>query len=200
MRIFGNEMHTENFKANDISKMDVRESPLNMLLRAIQQKEIDFTKSLSFLNVRYVVPTLLGFPLTLTVNGTATVQLKMAGQIVAPTFSSVDIMGHFKPRGTVQINGVMSINAGDFARSGIRVKNTMHTATGISGKVSVRGTEIISVHIDAPEETTNLFSYDTNIFFINRNQQHAIKPSHQVRFHFTSLTLIQFLTITNVSV
>ena len=186
MRIFGNELHTQNFKANDMADMDIKESPLHMLLRAIQQKEIDFTKSLSFLNARYVVPTLLGFPLTLTVNGTATVQLKMAGQIVAPTFSSIDVMGHFKPRGTVQINAVMSVDVGSFVRSGMQIKNTMHTSTGISGKVSVRGTDIVSVHVDAPEETTNLFSYDNNIFFIYRNQQKAIKPNHQVRYFTTS--------------
>lgn len=183
MRIFGNELHAQSFKASDMSSMNNKESPLDMLLRAIQQKEIDFTKSLSFLNARYTVPTLLGFPLALTVNGTATVQLKMSGQIVAPTFSNIDIMGHFKPRGTVQINGVMSVSVGDFVRSGIQIKNTMHTSTGISGKVSVRGTDIVSVHIDAPEETTNLFSYDSDIFFIYRNQKQAIKPDHQVCCH-----------------
>ena len=160
--------------------METKESPLSMLLRAIQGKGIDFTKSLSFLDARYVVPTLLGFPLTLAVNGTAVVQLKVAGEIDAPTFSSFNLKGHFKPRATVQIDGVMSIDAGSFARSGIQIKNKMHTATGISGEVVVQGMQIVSVHLDAPEKTTNIFSYDSNIFLLYRDQQRSLKPDNQV--------------------
>ena len=177
LRIFGNEVHTLSAKA---LSMETKESPLSMLLRAVQGKGIDFTKSLSFLDARYVVPTLLGFPLTLAVNGTAVVQLKMGGEIKAPTFSSIDFKGHFKPRATVQINGVMSVDAGGYARSGIQIKNTMHSATGISGEVFVRGMRIVSVHLDAPEKTTNIFSYDSNIFLFYRDQQHTLKPDDQV--------------------
>ena len=176
LRIFGNELHTHSFKGLHGKE---KESALKMLLRAAQEKEIDFTKTLSFLNARYIISTHIGLPLSLAVNGTATVQLQMGSTFQIRSMTDLDIRGHIKPSGTIQINGAMSIDA-TVLQSGIQVQNTMHTSTGIDGKVVIRGRQLASVQINAPEQTTNLFSYDTNVFLIHKKQHQPIQPNKQV--------------------
>jgi hypothetical protein len=176
LRVFGNDVHTHSFHG---LSSDETESPLSMLLRLALQKDIDFTKTMSLIDARYIVPTVVGLPLTLSVNGTATVQLRMGGTFQVRSLSDLDVIGHIKPSATMQINGVMSVDTG-FIRTGVQVKSTMHATDGVQGKIVVRGSKVVSVHVDAPEETTNLFSYDTNLFIIHKNQKRAIQPTNQI--------------------
>lgn len=51
-----------------------------------------------FLDSSYIVPTSSGFPLNLTVNGTATVDLRMKGKMDLRHPPTLDIAGLVRPR------------------------------------------------------------------------------------------------------
>ena len=180
LRVFGNELHTHHFKGLDQLTGSKRStSPLAMLLQAAGQKDIDFSKSVSVMDVAYVLPTAIGLPLSLTVNATATVAFKMGGTFQTASLSDVQIAGHVKPSGTLEINGLMTVDAWTYGRSGVHVQNAMHTSTGLSGKMVVQGSKLVSVQLDAPEEATNTFSFDSRLFLIQEDGPKAVQPDQQ---------------------
>lgn len=176
LRIFGNELHTKHFKGLE-QLYGTKMSPLAMLLQAAKEKDIDFSKSMSLFNVAYTVPTVIGLPLTLSVNATAHVALKMGGTFKAESMNNMEIAGQFRPSATVEVNGVMSIDAFKYAKSGVNVINTLHTATGLSGKLIIRGNELVSVQLDAPEPTSQVFSFDSSLFLMHKSGSKAVQPS-----------------------
>jgi hypothetical protein len=186
LRIFGNELHTHSFKGLDQLTGKPFPSPLAMLLQAAGQKDVDFIKSVSIMDVSYVLPTAVGLPLTLTVNATATVAFKMGGTFQTASLSDIKVIGHVKPSGTIEINGLMAIDASTFMRSGVHVQNIMHTSTGLSGKMIIQGNRLVSVQMDAPEETTNTFSFDSRLFLLQENGPTAVQPDQKHRISMKS--------------
>lgn len=184
LRIFGNELQTHQFKGLDQMAFGKSfQSPLAILLQSAGQKDVDFTKSASIMDVSYVLPTIIGLPLSLTVNATATVGFKMGGTYQTASLTDIKVLGHIKPSGTVEINGLMSVDASTFGRSGVQVQNTMHTSTGLSGKLIIQGKQIVSIQLDAPEEATNTFSFDSRLFLIQENGPKSINPVQRPRIN-----------------
>jgi len=119
-----------------------------------------------------------GLPLSLSVNATATVSFGMGGTYrTAAGLSDLQVTGHVKPSASVDVNGLMTVSASTFARSGVRIQNAVHTATGLSGKLIVRGTRIVSVHLDAPQEASHVFSYDSKLFLLQTSRPNRPVPS-----------------------
>lgn len=186
LRVFGNELHTHRFKGLDQLTGKAFPSPLAMLLSAAGQKDVDFSKSLSVLDVSYVLPTAVGLPLTLTANATATVAFKIGGTFQTASLSDVKVTGHVKPSGTIEINGLMAVDAWTFMRSGVHVQNVMHTSTGLSGKVIIQGNRLVSVQMDAPQEATNTFSFDSRLFLLQEDGLKAVQPDQRPRINMKS--------------
>ena len=110
---------------------------------------------------------MIGLPLSLSVNATAAVNFAMGGTLqTASGLSDLQVTGHVKPSATVDVNGLMTVSASNFARSGVRIRNALHTSSGLSGKLVIRGTEIVSIQLDAPKESTHVFSYDSQLFLL----------------------------------
>lgn len=176
VRIFGNELHTKHFKGLE-QLTGKKMSPLAMLLQAAKEKEIDFSKSMSLLNVVYTIPTVIGLPLTLSVNATANVGMKMGGTFQAESLNNMKIAGQFRPSATVEVNGVMSVDVFKYGKSGVHVINTMHTSSGLSGKLIIQGNQLVSVQLDAPEPASQVFSFDSRLFLIHQSGSKAVQPS-----------------------
>ena len=101
-KIFGNEIHYDDFHGLDLEQLKDKMNFLDWLLKLSQEQQLDYTKSMMFLDSELVVPTAVGLPLRLAVDGTATVNVKMDGKMdVRQMFSNpstVDINGSIKPR------------------------------------------------------------------------------------------------------
>ena len=78
-----------------------------------------------------------------------------------------------------EINGLMTVDAWTCGRSGVYVQNAIHTSTGLSGKMIVQGSKLVSVQLDAPEEATNTFSFDSRLFLIQEDGPKAVQPDQQ---------------------
>lgn len=97
------------------------------------------------MDVSYVLPIIIGLPLSLTVNATVTVGLKMSDGKLSTS---------------IEVKGLMSVDASTFGLSGVQVQNTMYTSTGLSSKLMIQGKQIVAAKVDALEEACNTFSFD----------------------------------------
>ena len=101
LKIFGNELRywdLSNFHEVQGEDLNV----LDLLIKLAQEHEVEWSRSAMFLDSEITIPTGLGLPLKLTVNGTATVDVKLGGKMdlrqIASYPNSIDINGYVKPR------------------------------------------------------------------------------------------------------
>ena len=102
VRVFGNEIKYLNFKGIDslLSKNNI--NVLDILMKLSENSDYQYTHSTMFMDSSVIIPTSSGFPLSLTVNGTASFDLKVSGKMDVMKLKSspptLDIKGTIRPR------------------------------------------------------------------------------------------------------
>ena len=102
MRIFGNELQYIN--SDDIKTLlDGKNfNILDFIINLSKEQDYSFTQSFMFLDTSVVIPTISGFPLNISIDGSATINLQASGKMDLRQFSSnprsVSIDGKIKPR------------------------------------------------------------------------------------------------------
>lgn len=80
-----------------------------------KERQVEFTRSFKILDSSLSLPTQIGLPLKLSVEGMATVTLQAKGKFdilrLMSYPSSMEIGGHFKPSSAVVISGEMGIDS-----------------------------------------------------------------------------------------
>ena len=102
MRVFGNEIRYGDFHDWDPSTMKDKFNFLDFMIDLANDHNIDVTKSLMFLDASIAIPTVVGLPLTLSVDGTSSTSVKVKGKMdIRQLFtrpSNFDITGSISPR------------------------------------------------------------------------------------------------------
>ena len=102
LRVFGNELRYMNFNGLDSLMSQNNINFLDVLMKLANENDYEYSHSTILMDSTIVIPTSSGFPLSLTVNGTATVDLKASGKVdimkLASSPRSLDIHGLIKPR------------------------------------------------------------------------------------------------------
>lgn len=102
MRMFGNELSYNMYGANNGVEEDTTQADvLKIIDRLAKNKMQDFsiTKNTMFIDSSYTIPTVVGLPLRLSVNGSTTVALNVDGNVdMKDPKSGVLIEGNFAPR------------------------------------------------------------------------------------------------------
>ena len=102
MRIFGNEMVYKNFNGLDMFGEGKNFNLMNILKKLSDSYDYSTTQSAMFLDSTMIIPTSSGLPLTLAVNGTATVDMKAKGKVdlrkLVNSPRSLELEGLIQPR------------------------------------------------------------------------------------------------------
>lgn len=171
-RVFGNELYyTQLHGLKEVIHTIRDASSLSVVKKMMQERDIDFTKSLVLIDGSYVIPTCIGLPLNLALNGSATVSLKLHGYANMKdlfTLSSVDIEGSVTPSAAIEFAGTMAVDA-TVTKAGIRLVNTLHTNTYISGKVKIQGGDLVDLQLHVPHEKIELLDVASQIFVLHRD-------------------------------
>lgn len=103
VKLFGNEIRVASF--DDISWLQSEADNVNMvdlLIKLAKGGKKTYTRSLMFLDIETIVPTLLGLPLKLDAKGTSVVSIEMKGKFdIRNMFwgpMAFDVRGYLKPR------------------------------------------------------------------------------------------------------
>lgn len=98
-RVFGNEVFYNQLGQSSSKASEPGFNFLEMYQELAKGNEISYTKSDMFLDSSLIVPTIIGLPLNLTVNGTASVDLKGRATIdLTKPHKSILIDGIIEPR------------------------------------------------------------------------------------------------------
>lgn len=171
-RVFGNELQYAQFHGfeevisslSDVTTFDV-------VRRITQQKDIDFAKSIVIIDGSYMIPTCIGLPMNLALNGSATVGFKLQGHANIKdlfTLNSIDIEGSVAPSAAVEFAGTMAVDA-TITKAGVRLVNTLHTNTYIDGKINIQGGEIVDLKLNVPHKKTELLNIKSQLYVLHRD-------------------------------
>ena len=80
IKVFGSEISYDDFHGLDLSSIKDRFNYLNWLVEMATEHKFDFTKSIMFLDSIVTIPTIAGMPLKMSVDGVATVDIKVTAQ------------------------------------------------------------------------------------------------------------------------
>ena len=102
MRIFGNELRYTSFRGLSSLLNEDNFNILDILIGLSKKNDFTFTQNTLFLDSSMIIPTSSGFPLNLTVNGSATIDLKASGKMdlrkIGSSPRSMAIIGEIQPR------------------------------------------------------------------------------------------------------
>jgi hypothetical protein len=177
-KVFGNEIMFQELTSDDWAQLQDF-NILNFLIRLAEPKKVDVTKNYQFLDSSLIVPTCVGLPLNLTVNGSASVSLDVDGNIDLRNFAAsprnLDINGHIKPSAAIVVSGLMGVDA-FVTKSSMKMVATMHTSTMIDGKIQLKDGEVFTVELNTPQEKMEIFHVQTE-FFMNGEEMTMPEPA-----------------------
>jgi len=177
LKLFGNELRY--WDLSDFHKVEGDDfNLLDLLIKLADENEVEWSKSTMFLDSELSIPTVLGLPLKLTVNGTATVDLKMGGKMdlrqLASYPNSMDINGYIKPSGAIEVSSVMGLDA-FVARTGLKMVSTLHTSTELEGLVRLDESKALQVKLNMPKDKIEILNVKTQFFIMHREEEREQK-------------------------
>lgn len=100
--MFGNELLSSRFQGINSLVSGKTFNVLDFLIKLSKDHDFSFTQSLQLLDSSMTVPTASGLPLTLSINATATVDVRAVGKMdlrkVSSSPRSLQIDGELRPR------------------------------------------------------------------------------------------------------
>ncbi|KAK4294435.1 hypothetical protein Pmani_032941 [Petrolisthes manimaculis] len=163
LRVLGKELYLNHF--HDLKDILPTSNPVDLILEMVRQGDIDYTKSFQLIDSSYSIPTVSGFPVTLNAKGTATLALRMNGNLNANSLTNFNIEGHLHPSAAIHMDGVMMVDA-HVTRKGLQISSTLHTSTFIDGKIHINGGKLVDVAINTPKEKMEVIDVDTKFFIL----------------------------------
>ena len=172
VKVFGNELRYGDFHGLDMETLKDKLNYLDWLIELAKDHSFDQTYSTMFLDTTVNIPTCMGMPLKLSVDGTATVNLKVRGKMdIRQLFTSpasMDVTGTVSPSGAVEINAEMEVNA-FVARTGLRMTTTLHTSTSTDGSIKLQDGKIFNVEFNMPQDKMEVISAESKFYVMYRD-------------------------------
>ncbi|CAM1325217.1 Uncharacterised protein PB.777, partial [Pycnogonum litorale] len=199
LNMFGNEILYGSFKGLEsaIKSSASEVNWIDVIADLAKNKDLEYTKSVMFLDAAYTIPTGSGLPLSLAVNGTSTMNLKLGGKFdVRNIFrKEIGIDGHIKPSAAVEISALMSVDA-FYAHTGLKMVATLHSSTSLDGKIEMRNGKILTTSLNLPKDKIEILDVQTNIYLIHKDVERSQMGVHEDRTEVHSCTGIKMAKIT----
>ena len=174
---------------------------LQWLIELAKNHEFDYTKSTKFIDTTISLPTAVGLPLKLSLDGTAVMDIKVNGKLdirnLATAPRSMDIDGSVKPSASIQLNSEMGVDAW-IAKTGLKMTNTFHTSTVADGKIQLQDGKIFKFELNMPKERMEIFDFQSKFFISHRNVDREQRMILQDRLNINKCTGATFEKVTGL--
>ncbi|KAG5866821.1 hypothetical protein JTB14_009006, partial [Gonioctena quinquepunctata] len=179
-KVFGNDVEYATFNGDSEIQAAIQTlDPVYHLKRILSGQEINYNKAAMFLDGKYVIPSGAGLPLSLTVSGTTSINIKLYGSLGAAGFSGnkeleVDLTADIQPSVSVDFTGEMSVDA-FYASTGIKLKTNMYTDSTVKGTLKVRGKKLASLKFSLPQKKNEIFVAKSELLVKQNDVEHLQK-------------------------
>ncbi|KAH6941668.1 hypothetical protein HPB50_022254 [Hyalomma asiaticum] len=124
---------------------------------------------------------------------TVTGGLKSDGQInLTNAPNDMLIEGFIKPSASIDMSGLMSIDAG-VAKRGIRILSTMHTSTALDGKIEIKSTGEMNFKYNIRNDKQEILNMKTEIYSVEAETETPLMAPSVKEFNGCTQTLSKAL-------
>lgn len=169
LRVLGNELQYHHFRGiENFFEKKPDFNYLEVLMELAKKGNVDYTKAYKLIDTELSYPTVSGLPLTLKLNSTATLGLRMDGKFVMRSFRDIDIKGHVYPSAVVQVDATMLMDA-NVAKTGVKVSSNVHTSSFMDGNLKIEGGKVIDIAFNLPQDKIELINVLSETVFIEND-------------------------------
>ncbi|XP_054278128.1 uncharacterized protein LOC128996709 [Macrosteles quadrilineatus] len=178
VRILGNELYLTQFTGlgEFMDLKSVKKQGLKHLKESLSSiftnKNFDYSKSFRFLNTEHVIPTILGLPLKVKVNGTASVGMRLKTELDFDNIlktSSGNIVLLANPSAAVAIDGKMTVDA-VFSQASVETKGSLSSNTYLDTNIKVEKGKVIDVFVNVPRDKVEIINVTSAVYVKKRDQ------------------------------
>lgn len=166
-KIFGNELNYFHFNnLQDFSNTgDIFQ---DMIYKLFQGRDIDFVKSFSVFDASYSIPTIIGFPLKISLNATGTFGLKIGGKVEVDNFRDLkmNVSGHLVPSAAIRVVGTMLVDA-FVSKSGLKLDASVNSNSYIDGSMHLDEGKLIDIKVKVPKDKMDLIKMSSELYLIS---------------------------------
>uniref|UniRef100_A0A131YSR5 Vitellogenin B n=1 Tax=Rhipicephalus appendiculatus TaxID=34631 RepID=A0A131YSR5_RHIAP len=193
-RMFGNELSWFELPTmDDIANFMDGVQTNSWLDEIMSKKQNDIASSAMLVDTTVTVPTVTGFPFRVDLKATVTGGLKTDGQInLANAPNDMLIEGFIKPSASIDMSGLMSIDAG-VAKRGIRILSTMHTSTALDGKIEIKPTGEMNFKYNMRNDKQEILNMKTEIYSVEAETETPLMAPSVKEFNGCTQTLSKAL-------
>ncbi|KAH8034780.1 hypothetical protein HPB51_002194 [Rhipicephalus microplus] len=193
-RMFGNELSWFELPTmEDIGNFMNGVQTNSWLEKIMSKKQNDIARSAMLVDTTVTVPTVTGFPFRVDLKATVTGGLKTDGQInLANAPNDMLIEGFIKPSASIDMSGLMSIDAG-VAKRGIRILSTMHTSTALDGKIEIKPTGEMNFKYNMRNDKQEILNMKTEIYSVEAETETPLMAPSVKEFNGCTQTLSKAL-------
>lgn len=140
---------------------------LDTLMGQFGRQKVDVTKSFVFLDSSIKVPTILGLPLELSVNGTASLGLTAHTNVDLKDFRSmkVAVEGKIYPSAVVEVIGAMTVNS-FYTKYGLSLIGKVSSNSYIDGHAFIDKGKLVDVKLNVPKNQFKVFNVQSKIYTV----------------------------------
>ncbi|VDI44373.1 Hypothetical predicted protein [Mytilus galloprovincialis] len=184
LRIFGNELQYIN--TDDIKSLIEGQNfnILDFIINLAKEQDYSFTQSFMFLDTSLIIPTMAGFPLNISLDGSATIDLQASGKMDLRQIQSnpmtVSIDGKIRPSAALEVTSLMSVDA-FVTKAGMKMVSSVNSASAVEGHLEIKGGQLFSAEWKTPDAKTEIFEAKTSFFTVHRDETREQKMITQNR-------------------
>lgn len=200
-KIFGNEIYYADFE--DLQSITTGSingaSILDALIKILREQDVDYVKSFAFIDSSYKIPTLLGFPLELYVNGTGTVGLTIKGKMDLKDLwaHKLVVEGKISPSIALEITGSMIVDC-FIIKIGLQSINNLNSNMYLNGHVFFEKGRLVNIKINVPNEKIDMINVESKVILIPENKVYEIDDINKHAEKWQECTPKNFNTITGI--
>jgi len=177
LRIFGAEIGMLNYRG-DLRKVELLSGIESRIVEAwrdiiqgAKNVNIDVARSLMLLDTTVVFPTVAGFPLRLSVNGTTTVGLGLQSQMDLPAILRDPLNANIKlklnPLAVTELSAAMTVDIA-VAKTGIKMAATVHSSMAADFTARLQQGTAVEVRLDMPKSKVTLVDFTSELLLIEQ--------------------------------
>lgn len=180
LKMFGNEIQV--LSLDDLPFLNGKMDDINIihdLYELTRGKRKVLKHNMVVMEVSHTVPTLLGMPMKIDLNGSAVVTIDMNGKVDTKNLifgpKTVTINGNLKPSVSLHASGKLSVQCYGFNEIGTSFLGNVHFGKDYHGKIHYEEGKEALTELKADDKITDLFNVSYNIFHESSLRKEEIK-------------------------
>merc|ERR1739838_1119895 len=191
MRLFGADVGYHSFHGiENFYEMQPKFDISTFLAQFISSGETEYSKSFKFVDTELQYPTMSGFPLSLKLDGTANLGIKVDGEFSMGGFTDMDIHGHVYPSAAFEMDASIRVDT-HFAKSGMKMRLNGQTSVMLDGNIKIDGAKVVDIALNMPEqEQMQLLSVKCEFVIMKNNVELEPKTADTTKIESSCMPII----------